>query len=215
MGRRRLPTAEGDKVRFSVVIPAHDIEQYVFQAVRSVLDQTFSDYEILVVADSCTDGTVSEIRRAGVEPLVAHVGSAGRARNVGLDCARGEYVLFLDGDDYFIHERVFETIDRCLKDAGDVDILHFGFMMGRNPCGVHSNGGNMWPNIWSRAWKRAAIGSTRFNDLRSGQDLYFCQDMFAKPSLTSAERDILLVQYRYPREGSLTWERLGGRGATA
>lgn len=201
-------------MRFSVVMPAHDVEQFVYQAVRSVLDQSFDDYELLVVADACRDRTVSEVRRAGVRPIEVDAGSAGRARNVGLDRAQGEYVLFLDADDYFIAPTVFQRIDQFIRAAGEPDVLHFGFMMGAIPCGVRSNGGNMWPNIWSRAWKRSAIAGTRFNDLRSGQDLYFCQDMFAKPGLTMAERNELMVQYRYPREGSLTWERLRGDAMT-
>lgn len=199
---------EGEAVRFSVIIPAHDVEAYVGQAVDSVLTQSFKDWELLVIADSCSDGTVNAVRQRAVTPVVVTAGSAGRARNVGLDRARGEYVLFLDADDYFISPVVFARIDAALREAGAPDILHFGFMMGAQPRGIHSNGGNMWPNIWSRAWKRDAIGSTRFNDLRSGQDLYFCQDMFAKPGLRAAELNELLVQYRYPREGSLTWERL-------
>lgn len=203
-------------MRFSVIVPAHDVEAYVGQAVDSILGQAMTDYELFVVADACTDRTVDVVRARGVDPIEVDVRRAGLARNIGLDRAGGEYVLFLDADDYFISPEVFGTIDAELRAAGDPDVLHFGFMMGPSPCGVQSNGGTMWPNIWSRAWKRSAIGATRFNDVRSGQDLFFCQDMFGKPGLRHAEADLLLVQYRYPREGSLTWERLSqGSGKAA
>lgn len=92
----------------SVVIPAHDDERYVAEAIESVLGQTHREVEVIVVDDGSTDATASIARGFG-EPVRCVVqANAGPsvARNRGLELARGEYVAFLDADDRFQPERV-------------------------------------------------------------------------------------------------------------
>jgi len=95
---------------FTVLIPAHDAEDTVARAVRSALDQSLRDLEVVVVDDGSTDGTASVLRGFSDERLVlieqAASGSPAGARNAGLRAARGGFVAFLDADDEWYPEKL-------------------------------------------------------------------------------------------------------------
>jgi glycosyltransferase involved in cell wall biosynthesis len=99
----------------SVVIPVHDREQYIGQAVASVLAQSLRDLEVVVVDDGSTDATAAVVERIG-DPRVRLLRSAEnqgipRARNRGLREARGRYVAWLDSDDVALPTRLAEQVE--------------------------------------------------------------------------------------------------------
>lgn len=90
--------------KVSVIIPAYNAEKYLSEAIESVLAQTLADIEILVIDDGSTDNTAliaDTYSRKYENVRVIHKANEGvsKARNVGIDSAMGEYVLFLDSDD--------------------------------------------------------------------------------------------------------------------
>jgi len=97
----------------SVIIPTYNRAQIVLRAVRSVLDQTFENLEVVVVDDGSTDSTrntlnsLSETRFRYV--YQAHRGPAA-ARNIGFSASLGKYIHFLDSDDYFLPKNIEEKI---------------------------------------------------------------------------------------------------------
>lgn len=101
----RAASAKGDAApAVTVVTPAYNVERYVGEAVDSVLAQSFSDFEHIVVDDGSSDATTDEILiRAKSDPRVQLVcadhGGVSNARNLGILRARGRYIAFLDGDD--------------------------------------------------------------------------------------------------------------------
>ena len=86
----------------SIIIPAYNAESTIKKTIKSVLKQTFGDFEIIVIDDGCTDRTV-EIVRAINDPRIAifsyQNGGLPTARNRGIQQAKGEYIAFLDSDD--------------------------------------------------------------------------------------------------------------------
>lgn len=192
-------------MRFSVIITAHDLEDYIDKAITSVERQTFADKEIIVVCDACTDRTVEIVEKYAVRRVTTDLHAPGLARNAGLDVASGEYVLFLDGDDRYLHDYALEMIDKALS-AGNFDVLNFGFIFGQlgHASSRHPSGG-LWINVWSHAWKRSFIGAERFGAARYAEDEEFCKRMFSRP-LKMGEWDTPLVFYTYPRAGSLSEE---------
>ena len=93
-------------VKLSVIVPFYNVRAYAPDTLRSLRANTREDFEFLLVDDCSTDGTADLLRRAedGMEGVTVHrhernAGLA-TARNTGLDAARGEYIAFLDGDDW-------------------------------------------------------------------------------------------------------------------
>lgn len=111
------------KPMVSVVIPAYGLPDYLNEAVRSVLEQTFTDYEIIVVDDCSPEGVVGAYQLPAEARLIVHEerhGAASATRNSGLRVARGKYVAFLDQDDIWLPEKLAKHVEAMEKspDAG-------------------------------------------------------------------------------------------------
>jgi glycosyltransferase involved in cell wall biosynthesis len=110
----------------SVMMPAYNAATYIEQAIRSVLPQTYPDWELLIVNDGSSD-TTSSIARSIVDPRIRVFdktnGGESSARNVALDHARGEFVAFLDADDAYEPEHL-ETAIRHLRAHPEYDAVY-------------------------------------------------------------------------------------------
>ena len=199
-------------VKFSVIIPCYHSEDFVGKAIKSVQDQSFADYELLVMCEKDDDKTIKAVRECGIEPIIDDYGSSGAARNAGISLAQGEYILFLDSDDWYLHSECFTMLNQFTRLA--VDVLSFAFIFGihgyTSTCG---NNGAMYPNVWSRAWRKAFIDKhdIRFPNTSRDEDVAFCQKAFAcDPHHTMT--DIPFIYYTYPREGSRMNEKESENG---
>ena len=189
--------------KFSVIIPAHNDASRIQKALDSVRSQSYTDYELIVVCDACTDDTAQVARMYTNNVLEVNYNRDGLSRNAGLDIATGEWILFMDSDDWWLHEFVLEELAGEIA-LGDFDILAFGFIWkGVGMTRPMRNGNMLWPNVWSKLWKRSFIGYTRFSDVYSISDLGFTQAMLGKnPKL--ATWDMPFYYYNYMRPGSIT-----------
>jgi glycosyltransferase involved in cell wall biosynthesis len=100
--------------KVTVVIPVYNREKYVRDAIASILAQTFTDFELLVIDDGSTDGS-QEVVRSYCDPrirLVCNETNQGipKTRNTGIRLARGEYLAFLDSDDWACPERLMKQV---------------------------------------------------------------------------------------------------------
>ena len=113
----------------SVIIPIYKVERYLRKCIDSVLNQTFNDYEIIVVDDLSTDNSVEVVKGKlrKQDKLIKNKSKRlnGGSRNEAIIRAKGEYLIFIDSDDWFIDDKVFEDIDRKLNGE---DILFTGYM---------------------------------------------------------------------------------------
>lgn len=117
------------KHRFSVIISAYNVEEYIGRAINSVLNQNFNDYEIIVVEDKSTDNTLQQIMKyKGKIKIVKNKVNKGlgAVRNIGIAKATGEYIVHLDGDDTLYNESTLKDIDKVIGD-NKPDIVFFGF----------------------------------------------------------------------------------------
>lgn len=191
-----------------MIIPAHNASAFIGQALDSVLSQNFTDYEVIVVADKCTDDTAHIARARGAHVIESNGGAPGLARNAGMDRAGGDYWLFLDADDYMLIDSAFDRIAQAIDETGEPHLLHYGFMWGTTPFGGLQPGGGHWHHVWSRAWHRKAIGTTRMPSLPAGQDTVFTMGMMNKRGITHAVYDFPLMQHVTDRPGSVTHTHL-------
>lgn len=98
----------------SIIIPIYNIEKYLSATLENILEQSFADYELLLIDDGSTDGSTEicdKFARLDSRVCVIHQQNAGvsAARNVGVASAKGKYIGFVDGDD-LIEPNMFETL---------------------------------------------------------------------------------------------------------
>ncbi len=198
------------KVKYSIIIPAHNAEGHIVPALKSIRSQSFTDYELIVVCDSCTDqtewiaGTVYGARTAKVD---YHLD--GLTRNAGIDMARGEWILFLDDDDWWLHEYVLEELDKIVTErSGSMDVLFFSFIW-KGVGYTRQTPERNYAAVWSKCWRRAFIGKTRFKDTPYWSDLEFNRTLLQKRP-RAVFWDFPIVYYNYLREGSISWQKKQG-----
>ena len=98
-------------MKISVILPVFNEEKYIKKAISSVLDQSREDFELIIVNDGSTDDTLAIINSfndSRIKLINQSRQGPGAARNRALEIAKGEYVMFIDGDDFFCSE-AFET----------------------------------------------------------------------------------------------------------
>lgn len=118
---------EKNKIILSIIIVTWNNENFIEQALSSCIVEGVDDYEVVVVHNASDDRTGELIRRSikGYENIFSVVENEkneglGQARNIGIDQARGEYFIFLDGDDWFETEKLIELINKLNEKKPDV-----------------------------------------------------------------------------------------------
>lgn len=162
---------------FSVVIPVYNVKDYLPKCIDSVLAQDFTDYEVILIDDGSTDGESGAIcdRYAAAHPERIRAihkpnGGVGEARNVGIEAAQGEYLIFIDSDDY-IATGMFRVLADAVARFGS-DIIGFGAALEANGVVVKELVDPLptdrtftladtpelmqtMPSPWSRIWRRS------------------------------------------------------------
>lgn len=109
-----------EKPLISIIVPIYNIKEYLPRCVRSIIAQTYKNLEILLIDDGSTDGTgelCEELAKEDDRIRVFHKenGGSSSARNLGIDRAQGEYLGFVDSDDYIdshMYEHLYEAIEK-------------------------------------------------------------------------------------------------------
>ena len=194
-------------MKFSIIIPAYNAYGHILRALNSIVEQSFDDHELIVVADACEDDTAKLAECYGAKVIETDYHNVGLARNAGLEAASGEYILFMDDDDWFLHEFVLEQL---VAELGNYDIVCFGFLMRGvgycPPVRIIERYKYYWPAPWTKCYKRTAIGGTRFADTFP-EDVPFTNKMLNK-GLRIHEFNMPLYYYNYMRPGSVTAEKV-------
>ena len=129
------------QMRFSVVIPLYNKEHYIVNTIKSVLNQSFQDYELIVVDDGSKDNSyenASMVRSEKVQIIHQENQGVAVARNTGVENAKGEYIAFLDADDYWYPDYLHE-INKLIDEYPESDIYVTSYRI------VMGNGKNHFP----------------------------------------------------------------------
>lgn len=128
------------KMKLSIIVPVYNGEKYIREGINALLNQDLAvaDYELIVVNDGSTDGTLEileEIKRKNAHVQLFSQENKGLSvtRNVGLEMAKGEYILFVDADDLIANHSLKTILDYTIQ--YDLDFLGFGYrhITTRNP----------------------------------------------------------------------------------
>ena len=116
-------------MKYSIIIPAYNVEKYIVRCIDSLMRQNTDNCEIIIVDDGSTDETgkiCDTLSRSHNNIIVIHKENGGQssARNTGMAYATGEYFIFVDSDDYIADDYI-ETIECINKKYTDVDVICF------------------------------------------------------------------------------------------
>ena len=203
--------------KVSFIIPVYNQEKLLKRCVKSIPKRW--DTEIIIVDDGSTDKTASTIADL-VHNYPDYVGAVlckhnhgvSHARNIGLERANGEYVIFVDSDDYLETYDTCQVIDKYLP--GDWDIVYYD-MKTNNGQRYRSTRENRKTRYGMFKFiRKSFIGDTRFPEgMQYAEDRIFHQALLEKKHKWVCS-GIMMYHYNYPREGSLCYlyenKSLGG-----
>ena len=213
------------QMKVSVIIPVFNSERYLRQCLDSVLCQSMQDFEIICVDDGSTDGSKSIIEEySQMDPRIILVSQGNRgggaARNTGMEIARGEYLYFLDADDWIESDLLQSAVGECERRGADLVVfpaLTFDVRTGEEqetkwvfrrdlipearplsyrvfPDGIFAAFGNVpWNKVFRHSFVRHH--GLHFQELFRTNDLYFsCCSLILANSIAILDRP--LVHYR-------------------
>jgi glycosyltransferase involved in cell wall biosynthesis len=194
----------------SIIVPVYKVEPYLRHCIDSILAQTFTDFECILIDDGSPDdcpAICDEYAKKDGRIVVIHQKNSGvsRARNAGLDIALGEWICFVDSDDW-IEPNMYEVLLKaCTTKDGDIAVCNF-FIEKNKETIRHER----WKQIGSRQCVKSVISGkgailpfflarkslfleNRFDEtLAYGEDYLFCVKCF-----TRAKNIIVLDDYSY------------------
>lgn len=199
----------------SMIVPVYQVEKYIAQCIESVLNQTFQDFELILIDDGSKDnsGIICDSYAAKDDRiLVIHTENRGAAtaRNAGLELAAGRYIAFLDGDDYLAENmlaRLYEAIEHSeydivvcdflnlLLDEKDNFIVHLQekTVSGRDVLEHLKNEKNygVWTIVWNKIYKREVMEKLRFPDGKYFEDEFFSNQLYLNSNQIHVIPDVL------------------------
>jgi len=121
-----------EDILFSVIIPVYNRESLVGDAIESVLNQTYSNWEAILINDGSTDNSLEVLRKyekldSRIKVIDKENGGVSSARNCGLDVAKGDYIVFCDSDDLLSQDELL-TLNKYINEYGRIDIFCFGII---------------------------------------------------------------------------------------
>lgn len=208
----------------SIIIPVYNNENYLRPALQSVLAQTYPDFEVLVIDDGSTDGSLAICREFAqkddrLRVIQKENGGVSSARNRGLEEAAGQYIAFVDGDDC-IDPEMYTTMITILQDTGadlvDCRVIKESQYMPRpyekgdvevsdHPLEYLSKKGYFIDSSLNKVYRRDFIGHTRFDEgISYSEDKLFVTELIFKAKKMALVSNVF---YHYIQHGdSLSWQ---------
>ncbi|MEG0034375.1 MAG: glycosyltransferase [Bacilli bacterium] len=184
--------------KYSIIIPSYNADKYLDRSISSVINQTYKNFEVIIIDDGSTDNSYQKMKEYAskydyIKLISQDNYGLGHARNVGITEAKGEYILFLDCDDW-IEKEALERIDKSLN--CDCDLLIFdvnlitskgekkGYLKGiefyRESTSTRELIVNAIPAAWNKVYKRKMIieSNVKFPEGLYYEDLAFSKQIF-------------------------------------
>ena len=196
--RERAP--EGKKAPLlSIIVPVYKVENYLQKCIESILAQTFTDFELILVEDGSPDNCpalcdAAAAKDARIRVLHQKNGGLSAARNAGLDAARGAWIGFVDSDDYIapeMYEALYQAVqstgaDLALCDYAEVDetgapcqSMHVRLekkdFTGREL--LKNATDSMIQPAWNKLYRRAVFAQLRYPEGKLNEDLFLIPEI--------------------------------------
>ncbi len=197
---------------FSLILPVYNVQDYLERCVRSILAQSFTDYEMILVDDGATDGSGALCDALALQDpriFVVHKENGGlsSARNAGMEHARGQYIWFIDSDDW-IEDGSLKMLSEAVREP--VDIVKFNhFRVEQTGKAVYSNAK---PGLYSgkrlEILREQAFHTTGKYVLSAWSHLYRAEFLRSTGLKFVSERVIGSEDYLYNLQALLLAERI-------
>lgn len=207
----------------SIVLPVYNGDERVEKAIKSVLNQSYSNYELIIVDDGSTDKTASILSKfkdkENIRIITKNNGGVSSARNMGISYVTGDYLMFLDSDDELMDDCLYR-LAQYVDDHKDTDLIIFGWLeqgvknnirrITSRKIYVDAEGcieriikteyecGGGYP--WNKLWKISTIKKDQSRIPEFNQNLVLCEDKEWVIKLLLKCKTILLIPdilYRY------------------
>lgn len=188
----------------SIIVPVYNTEKYIGKLLESLETQKVGEYEVeyIFVDNNCIDNSVDIIKASSIDAIVVKCEEqgCGLARNKGLEIAKGDYIWFIDSDDWLLTPNAIRSLLTAIKRK-------------KTPLVKLAYDSNLYKQkhyamVWQYILDRKAIGDLVFRKKEPSEDLVFMLKFFAQNGLTPEdyfkfpEIATPLYYYNYFREGS-------------
>ena len=179
----------------SIIIPIYNVEQVLKRCIDSVINQTYKNLEIILVDDGSTDnsGKICDeyvLKDKRIKVIHKENGGVSSARNAGLDVVTGEYIGFVDSDDYIerdMYEFLFNLIEKndiaSCNIFYDKNVYYKGkttkSFIGMDAFKACLNNKNMFVSVWNKLYRNNIIANIRFLLISMSEDLFFLYTIFS------------------------------------
>ena len=195
----------------SIVVPVYNAEKYVDRCIESILGQSYTNIEVIIIDDSSKDNSLAICRKYSEQDKRVKVFSkenkgVSAARNLGIEKARGEYLMFADADDYIDKDMVGDMLGLLKENGADIavsgwiyeddtvminhPIKHEGNVAADRNTAIHmiqTRSDEYCGYLWNKLFRSSMIKSNNIRldeDLRIMEDLLFCIRAFLKAEKT-------------------------------
>ena len=215
--------------KFSIIVPVYNVEKYLPKCLDSLVNQTYKDIEIICINDGSTDNSLQILEKYAInDNRIKIINQENQgvsiARNVGIDNATGDYILFLDSDDCLELDACQKIVEKLDK---DIDILFFGYKFLKNykSCKICSYPDDMnnkkyispinlnicinklsCRTVWGKVYKTKRLKDLNIKfptNLNFGEDTLFIISNLINNSSIKVINDVL-YNYRTDNNNSLT-----------
>lgn len=208
-------------IKISVIVPVYNVEEYLEKCLNSLVNQTLKDIEIIVVNDGTKDNSQDIIDKfskkyKNIKSYIKENGGLSSARNYGLKYAKGEYIAFVDSDDY-VENNMYENMYNKAKEGNfDIVACDLKYMYGEEEVLAHSNLKKdlttkeeikksyiyIYPAAWNKIYKKELLKDIEFKEKVWFEDVEFLYRLY--PRINSIGY-INKYYYNYvQREGAIT-----------
>lgn len=184
-------------VKLSIIIPYYETFDYAERILKELILQKTDNVEIIVVDDGCNETRLDKYKEVNIIHLKQN-GGVSKARNTGIENAKGQYIAFIDSDDMITMDYVSQLLNIIDEHNEDVIVFNWVDTTTNDIVRLPHN-----PAVWKAIYKKDII--PMFDEtLRVREDYYFQQDL-DKLMPTKYYYDRILYMYNSNREGSLWW----------
>lgn len=155
--------------KISVLVAAFNVENTISQTINSILDQSYKNIEIIVINDGSRDNTENVLKTFGdkITVITTQNSGLGATRNLGLKMASGDYIMFIDGDDYLTYNNVISDFVNCAeKDLADLVVADFNYVDEDGNTiskrSVNSTIESMYSGAWNKLYSKSLWKGVQF-----------------------------------------------------